>query len=383
MLAASVAAAPAAALGQAFSYTGGEQTYVVPEGVTQVHVVVDGASGGFVASVGGGLGAEVSADLPILAGQTVLYVEVGGTGDGFNGGGAPNGGDASDVRLLPRAQSDSLNSRVIVAGGGGGVASFAGGDAGADGSGGSAGGKAGTSTAGGAGGVPCSGCGVSGGAGSLGQGGAGANGGGGGGGYYGGGGGAVYQCGGNYCDEFGAGGGGSSYAAPQTLHAAFGLEPSRMSGVTITPSATTAPAVMLSGLRVSPRRFALGGRRVGGRCVAPSHRERKHRRCKRPVALRISYTLNVAATVTFTLDQTIRGRLVGGRCRAHTKANRRRICRRLIRLSGSFAQAGAAGTNNLLFKGRIGGRPLTPGSYRLIATPSESNQQTTSFTLGP
>ena len=176
ILAASGAAAPAAALGQVFSYTGAEQTYVVPAGVTQVHVVVDGASGGFVASVGGGLGAEVSADLPIPAGQTVLYVEVGGTGDGFNGGGAPNGGDASDVRLLPRAQSDSLNSRVIVAGGGGGVASFAGGDAGADGSGGSAGGKAGTSTAGGAGGVPCSGCGGSGGAGSLGQGGAGAKG---------------------------------------------------------------------------------------------------------------------------------------------------------------------------------------------------------------
>ena len=217
ILAASGAAAPAAALGQVFSYTGTEQTYVVPAGVTQVHVVVDGASGGFVASVGGGLGAEVSADLPIPAGQTVLYVEVGGTGDGFNGGGAPNGGDASDVRLLPRAQSDSLNSRVIVAGGGGGSGLLR-----------PAGGTPALTEAAArrvarrvrrppaaraVSRVPAAG---SGGAGSLGQGGAGANGGGGGGGYYGGGGGAVYQCGGNCCDEFGAGGGGSSYAAPQT-----------------------------------------------------------------------------------------------------------------------------------------------------------------------
>lgn len=68
----------------------------------------------------------VSADLPISQGQTVLYVEVGGTGDaissvgGFNGGGISDGGGASDVRSLPSAHCALINSHVVVAGGGGG-----------------------------------------------------------------------------------------------------------------------------------------------------------------------------------------------------------------------------------------------------------------------
>jgi hypothetical protein len=230
-------------LGQVFSYTGNEQSYVVPAGATYVHVVVVGAPGGPV-GYHGGLGAVVSADLPIPPGQTALYVEVGGTGGGFNGGGGVNGGDGSDVRLMPRAEPGSINSRVVVAGGGGGATNFYGANAGATG-GGAADGKAGTSNAGGAGGVNCCG-GPSGGAGSLGQGGAGVGGGDGGGGYYGGGGGSISQCGANYCDEFGVGGGGSSYAAPQTVNATFGLDSARTPQVTITAPTPGAPTASIT-----------------------------------------------------------------------------------------------------------------------------------------
>jgi hypothetical protein len=191
---------------------------VVPDGVSTIHVVATGAPGavgGLTAGNGdpAGSGAQVSGDLAVTLGQK-LFVNVGGAptsgscgfgvacNGGFNGGGTSmfgGGGGASDVRTVSRDQPNSLESRLIVAGGGGGSGANqscpggAGGDAGSAGgdgasscsntAGGTGGGAVGQN-AGGAGGIPL------GGNGSLGQGG---NGGGlygltgGGGGYYGGG----------------------------------------------------------------------------------------------------------------------------------------------------------------------------------------------------
>ena len=66
-------------------YTGNEQEFKVPAGVTSVHVVAIGSEGeeGFV-GVSGGLGGLASGDLTVKPEQ-VLYVEVGGVP--FNGGG--------------------------------------------------------------------------------------------------------------------------------------------------------------------------------------------------------------------------------------------------------------------------------------------------------
>jgi hypothetical protein len=217
-----------------FNFTGGEQTYTVPSGLTSLAIVATGAAGGGPSSgLTGGRGAVVSAMVPVTPGE-ILYIEVGGVGGqpagGFNGGGVGGtntdvglsvfgGGGASDVRLISSSADGSLDSRVLGAAGGGGSASpaAAGGDAGAPGAsnppGSGVGGGAGTQTAGGAGGcdVLLTGCG---GDGSLGLGGAGGasglgagarEGGGGGGGLFGGGGGA-----GILDNSVGGGGGGSS-----------------------------------------------------------------------------------------------------------------------------------------------------------------------------
>jgi hypothetical protein len=62
-----------------YSYTGAEQPFTVPAGVSSVHVVAVGAAGGSSASsIPGGKGARVSGDVSVTPGQT-LYVEVGGT----------------------------------------------------------------------------------------------------------------------------------------------------------------------------------------------------------------------------------------------------------------------------------------------------------------
>lgn len=244
--AANVAVEPArgidalASKSKTFEYTGAEQKFKVPSGVTSLKVIADGAAG---SSTGRkfGHGGRTEATIPVTPGET-LYVFVGGKGGygagGFNGGGgAPysggyGGGGASDVR----EGGAGLSNRILVAGAGGGQSvgqvelrgGNGGGTTGGTGKGsrngsrggGGAGGMQDEGGAGGHGGYPG---GHPGDSGTLGVGGVGGlngsyssqsrgNGGGGGGGYYGGGGG-----GGGGSESMGpafaggGGGGGSSY----------------------------------------------------------------------------------------------------------------------------------------------------------------------------
>lgn len=104
--------------------TGQEQRFVVPPGVTRLHVVAVGAGGergadsdGQGGAGSGGRGAIVGADLPVTPGAT-LYLEVG------DNEGANDFGAASDLRTCsrtaPARACDTLRSRLLVAGGGGG-----------------------------------------------------------------------------------------------------------------------------------------------------------------------------------------------------------------------------------------------------------------------
>jgi hypothetical protein len=247
-----------------FRYTGAEQSFKVPPGVTQVTITATGASGAtgnrpyYAPTSAGGRGGRVSAVIPVTPGER-LAIFVGGSGlsGGFNGGGAGNGfckygcygqgGGASDVRQ----GGDQLADRVIVGAGGGGGGGDGddcssgscgyptggnggggGGHTGGSGNPGSdepsgAGGTGGARNHGGTGGAGgASGC--EGSDGTLGAGGAGGNGagcgesgGGGGGGYYGGGGGGGggYESkGSGYLGAGGGGGGGSAFAESSATH---------------------------------------------------------------------------------------------------------------------------------------------------------------------
>ncbi|HET7485217.1 MAG TPA: hypothetical protein VFJ64_07545 [Solirubrobacterales bacterium] len=253
------AATPAQATTATFAFTGGEQTFVVPAGVTSVHVVAIGGSGGASeVSVPGGAAAQVTGDVVVTPGQT-LYVEVGGRGQtgaeggagGFNGGaaGGGGGGGASDVRTSPASSGLSPDHRLIVAAGGGGGGATGGENGGAGGAAGSPGaeagypgGGAGTATEGGAGAFGCEASGE-GGKGQLGTGGAGGNsfvvtgpGGGGGGGLYGGGGG-----GGACIIGSGGGGGGSSLVPAGGSFAVASLVTAPQVEISYTPASSTGP----------------------------------------------------------------------------------------------------------------------------------------------
>ena len=128
---------------------GSEQSFTVPDGISNLLVTLQGGHGGAAHDGGaGGLPSRVNAELPvgtggIKNGQT-LYVEVGGDGDaggthsggdgGFNGGGrggdtglassygwpGGGGGGASDIRTVSRTVAGRTDSRIAIASGGGG-----------------------------------------------------------------------------------------------------------------------------------------------------------------------------------------------------------------------------------------------------------------------
>ncbi|TAK99275.1 MAG: DUF11 domain-containing protein, partial [Verrucomicrobia bacterium] len=122
-----------------FSYTGVEELFVVPPGVSSLQAECWGAQGSAGGSKTGGLGGYVRASVTVTPGETVaVYVGQQGlftdaahggySANAFNGGGrgwtwnsfygsAGSGGGASDVRL----GGNGLTNRVVVAGGGGGA----------------------------------------------------------------------------------------------------------------------------------------------------------------------------------------------------------------------------------------------------------------------
>ena len=250
---------------QTFNFTGAEQQFTVPTGVTSVTIDAFGAQGGegFGWTNVFSLGGRSVATIAVTAGET-LFVYVGGQGGngasglagaaGFNGGGSGGlgadavfggggGGGASDVRQ----GGNSLANRVLVAGGSGGGGGNAGsGPGGIGGNGGGTtgeigetpaapnppystpgtGGGGGTQISGGAGGsggagTPVGNAGANGSSGTGGSGGSSdsvlitSGGGGGGGGYFGGGGGGTSATPPDGNDgAAGGGGGGSSFAIP-------------------------------------------------------------------------------------------------------------------------------------------------------------------------
>jgi hypothetical protein len=85
----------------------------------------------------------------------------------------------------------------------------------------------------------------------------------------------------------------------------------------------------------------------------------------------ISYVLSQPARVAFRVDRALAGRRSRGKCRKPTRRNRRgRRCVRYRRLAAGFEQNGVLGTNSLRFSGRLGGKRLKAGRYRLVAVAS-------------
>jgi hypothetical protein len=111
------------------------------------------------------------------------------------------------------------------------------------------------------------------------------------------------------------------------------------------------------------------------------------RRKKRvPVGTTFSFSLNVQASVAFTFTQRLGGRSVGGKCVAETRKNsRRKSCNRTV-TAGTLSFAAHPGSNRVAFQGRVSrSRKLRPGHYKLMITATNSagpsRPQSLSFTI--
>jgi Tol biopolymer transport system component len=109
-------------------------------------------------------------------------------------------------------------------------------------------------------------------------------------------------------------------------------------------------------------------------------------RSRRGTLLR--FALSAAARVEFALEQRVSGRRASGGCRRPTRQNRRgRRCSYYAN-AGSFSRSATAGVNRVAFTGRLAGRALRPGSYRLTLTAigaggARSTTQRIDFTVSP
>jgi hypothetical protein len=80
---------------------------------------------------------------------------------------------------------------------------------------------------------------------------------------------------------------------------------------------------------------------------------------------KISYSDSQPATTTFTVLRETSGLKQGKSCKKPSKTNRHGKRCAMFTAVGSFSHVDLAGVNSLHFSGRIKGRKLAPGSYRL------------------
>ncbi len=119
------------------------------------------------------------------------------------------------------------------------------------------------------------------------------------------------------------------------------------------------PVTAIESLSVTPKVF----RAVNAGGAIFSSKRRPHG----PVGTAVSFALSRAATVDFSVERAVKGRRAGKRCAKRTKSNRdHKKCTLFTAMKGGFTDSGAAGQNRFQFSGRIGGKALKPGSYRLV-----------------
>ncbi|HEX5908970.1 MAG TPA: hypothetical protein VFY44_00665, partial [Thermoleophilaceae bacterium] len=88
---------------------------------------------------------------------------------------------------------------------------------------------------------------------------------------------------------------------------------------------------------------------------------------------KVSFNLSEAASVRFTVERKTSGRRVSGKCKARTRKNRKKAkCDLWKKVTGSFTVPGKAGANSFTFRGRIGGKALSKGDYRLTGTATDA-----------
>jgi hypothetical protein len=124
-------------------------------------------------------------------------------------------------------------------------------------------------------------------------------------------------------------------------------------GATTVAGATTA-APKITALKVTPKRFAAArtgrGRKAGS------------------TGARASWTLSSPATMRLSIQRVVTGRKVAKTCVPTSQRNRKRPkCERYLSVA-TITQAARQGNGSVKLTGKIAGRTMAPGAYRILAT---------------
>jgi PKD repeat protein len=124
-------------------------------------------------------------------------------------------------------------------------------------------------------------------------------------------------------------------------------------------------------LSLSPTTFRAAAK--GGSAVAAA---------RIPVGTKVRVGVTRRTAVKFTVQRRSSGRRSkGGRCVKTTKRNRRaKRCTRYVAVRGSFTRAAGA-KSTFKFTGRLNGRRLSPGRYRLLARAGTTPVKTRAFRI--
>jgi hypothetical protein len=86
----------------------------------------------------------------------------------------------------------------------------------------------------------------------------------------------------------------------------------------------------------------------------------------------VFFSVSEPATTTFAVERLVPGTRRGHRCTKRSRSHRGRRCTRVKRMRGTFLHSAArSGPQRFRFSGRVGGRTIPPGAYRLVATPAD------------
>jgi hypothetical protein len=138
--------------------------------------------------------------------------------------------------------------------------------------------------------------------------------------------------------------------------------------------APTVPKPAVSKLSVSSRKFSAAGRKVHGKCVKLSEKNKGDKACQLSVKLKAAYTLNAAVKVSFKLALQTTGRKVSGKCVKTTRNNKHHSKCTLLTTVHKATRSGMAGSNKFSFKGK-----LAAGTYELTVTPAGGTPRTVTF----
>lgn len=118
----------------------------------------------------------------------------------------------------------------------------------------------------------------------------------------------------------------------------------------------TAP--VLSAFKLSPKSFVAAN--TGPSVVAAA-----------AVGTKVSYSLSEPANTKFTVQRRKRGVKRHGHCVAGKPSRGRKRCTRWVAVKGSFKVPTGAGAHSFRFMGRLGGKALKRGRYRLTAVATD------------